>query len=198
MIKMYEVAPEHRESPIDYFDFNEGCCFGEVTVTGNRNYDKHETELYQLACSVHDDIMNYDYTVDDVKADFDIVDEVALKAAYDSTDMRMIICLLMKALSGREWKSKEIIGSMPSEWVIIYYPADMWNNDGIEWFTIAYWNMGSEWIVEDMDDRISLYSCEWNEDKMKRDLADQYGVSVEECEFYKFDGYKMEPKYKRI
>lgn len=198
MIKMYEVAPEHRENPIDDFDFHEGCCFGEVTVTGNRNYEKHETELYKLACNLHDDIMNYDYTVDEVKADFDIVDEAALKAAYDSTDMRMIICLLMKALSGRKWESKEIIGSMPSEWVIIYYPADMWNKEGLEWFEIAYWNMGSEWIANDEDDRISLYSCEWNEDKMKRDLADQYGVSVEECEFYKFDGYKMEPKYKRI
>lgn len=198
MIKMYEVAPEHRESPIDYFDFNEGCCFGEVTVTGNRNYDKHETELYQLACSVHDDIMNYDYTVDDVKADFDIVDEAALKAAYDSTDMRKIICLLMKALSGREWGNREIHGSVQGEWQVIYYPADMWNKDGIEWFETAYWNMGSEWIVEDEDDRISLYSCEWNEEKMKRDLAEQYGVPVEECEFYKFDGYVQQPRYKKI
>ena len=60
MIKMYEVAPEHRENPIDDFDFHEGCCFGEVTVTGNRNYEKHETELYKLACNLHDDIMNYD------------------------------------------------------------------------------------------------------------------------------------------
>lgn len=198
MIRFYEVAPEYRESPIESWEFGEGCVCGEITVTGNREYDKHETELYQLACSVHDDIMNYDYTVDEVKADFDIVDEAALKAAYDSTDMRMIICLLMKALSGREWENSEIHGSVQGEWQVVYYPSDSWGKESIEWFETAYWNTGSEWIVEDNDDRISLYSCEWNEEKMKRDLADQYGVSVEECEFYKFDGYVRQPKYKKI
>ena len=198
MIKMYEVAPEHRESPIESWEFGEGCIYGEITVTGNRNYDKHETELYQLACAVHDNIMTYDYTVYEVKADFDIVDEAALKAAYDSTDMRMIICLLMKALSGREWENREIYGSVQDEWQVVYYPADSWGKESIEWFETAYWNMGSEWIVEDNDDRISLYSCEWNEEKMKSDLAEQYGVTVDECEFYKFDGWKREPEYRRL
>ena len=198
MIKMYEVAPEYKRSPIDDCDYGEGCWLEEITVTGNRKYDKHETELYKLACSIHDDIVNYDYTVDEVKADFDIVDESALKAAYDSTDMRKIVCLLMEALSGRKWDNREIHGSVQGEWQVVYYPIDSWGKKNIEWFEAAYWNTGSEWIVNEDDDMISLYSCELDEEKIKRYLADHYGVSVGDCEFYKFDGWKREPKYKRI
>lgn len=198
MIKFYEVAPEYRESPIDDYDFNEGYWLHDVTVTGNRNYKKHETELYQLACYLHDEIGDYDYTVEDVKENYDIVDETALREAYDSTDLRMIMCLLMKALSGKEWKSSEIYGSTQSEWTVTYYPADMFDKEGIEWFEAAYWNTGSEWIVEEDGERTSYYTCEWDDEKAKVDLAEQCGVSVEECEFYKFDGWVRKPSYKTI
>ena len=116
----------------------------------------------------------------------------------DTKDTRTIMCLLMGALTRKKWEDRTIRGSSQGEWTVMYYPVDMWTRDSLSWFETAYWNTGSEWIVEDGDSRISVYSCEWDEEKMKVDLADQYGVSVDECEFYKFNGWKREPDYKKI
>ena len=74
----------------------------------------------------------------------------------------------------------------------------MFDKEGIEWFEAAYWNTGSEWIVEEDGERTSYYTCEWDDEKAKVDLAEQCGVSVEECEFYKFDGWTRKPSYKTI
>ena len=196
-VKFYEVAPELRESPIEDYDYKPGFWLENVSVTGNRLCAHHESELYRKACDIHSAIINYDLTEKEIKENYEIIDDVALKAAYCSAYNDEITCLLMQALSGNEYKRCEINGCVQGDWNYVYFPVSM-GDDFIKWFETAYFNNGSEWIVEDNDDRISLYSCEWSNEKVKTDLANQYGVAVDQCEFYKFDGYVREPKYKVI
>ena len=198
MIKFYEVAPEYRESPIDDWDFEEESVYGEITLTGNRDLLEHKSRVYKAAEMIYEDILNHDLDAEDVCYEYDIVDREQLEKAYNTKDTRTIMCLLMGALTRRKWEDRTICGSCQSECTVMYYPVDMWTKESLFWFETAYWNMGSEWIIEDGDDRISVYSCEWDEDKLKFDLASQYGVDLKDCEFYRFDGWKREPKYKSI
>ena len=201
MIKFYEVAPEYREEPIDDFDYEPGYWLEKVSVTGNIDYRSHKSEAYKQAewCLEY---IEDEYDFHDIERQFGIVDCSALSKAilykkeykYRNED---VIVALLKALTGEEYDSREIHGCCQGDWNRVYYPVSM-GDDFVEWFETAYFNEGSEWVVEDEDDRIKLYSCEWNEDKTKEDLADQYGVSVDECEFYKFNGWSREPDYKKI
>ena len=196
MIKFYEVAPEYMKSPIYDCDFAPGGIYCEITLTGNRDLREHKSRVYKEAEMIYDDILNCDLDAEDVCREYDIVDREQLEKAYGTRDTRTIMCLLMGALTRRKWGRRTIRGSCQGDWMIMYYPVDMWTRDSLLWFETAYWNMGSEWIVEDGDSRVGVYSCEWDEDKLKADLASQYGVDLKDCEFYRFDGWKREPKYK--
>lgn len=193
MIKFYEVAPEHRESPIDDRDFEPGYWLEDVSVTGNKDYRSHKSEAFKKAERIIED----EYDIENVVRCFGVVDWDALETAFNKYRSETIITKLLQALTGNEYDTREIRGCVQGEWNRVYFPVSK-GEDFVEWFETAYFNNGSEWIVEDEDSRISVYSCEWDEEKMKVDLADQYGVSVDECEFYKFNGWKREPDYKKI
>lgn len=199
MIKFYEVAPEYKERPIEDCDFNEGCCYGEVTVTGNRDYGSYKSKVFETASEIFDLMYCHCITsVPEAKERFDIADEAALKAAFSGNYEQQTMCDLMQALTGREFGWTTIHGCCQGDWQYMYYPKDMWTKEALDWFETAYWNLGREWVVEDEDSRISLYSCEWRDSEMKRDLAEQYGVPLEECEFYEFSGWVKKPSYKQI
>lgn len=198
MIKFYEVAPEYREEPIDDWDFEPGYWLEDVSVTGNKDYRSHKSEAFEKAERIIED----EYDIEDVVRCFDIADQNALETAFNymakyKYRSETVITKLLQALTGNEYDTREIRGCVQGEWNRVYFPVSK-GEDFVEWFETAYFNNGSEWIVEDEDSRISVYSCEWDEEKMKVDLADQCGVDVSECEFYKFNGWKREPDYKKI
>ncbi len=201
MIKFYEVAPEHRESPIDDLDFETGEQFENVSVTGNHDYRDHKSEAFRQAEKIAEYIRD-DYDDGFIKSHFsfkrtsDLESVITCMREYRYRD-EYVITRLLSAITGEDYGTREIHGSCQGEWNRIYFPEYM-GGDFVDWFETAYFNNGSEWVVEDDDSRISLYSCEWDPEKIKIDLADQLGVEVSECEFYKFDGYKKEPKYKSI
>lgn len=198
MIKFYEVAPEHRESPIDDYDFEPGCWLEDVSVDGNKDYRSHKPDAFEKV----ERIIENGYDIEFVGRHFDIADWDALETAFNyMTEYKYrsetVITKLLQALTGNEYDTREIRGCVQGEWNRVYFPVSK-GEDFVEWFETAYWNTGSEWIVEDGDSRISVYSCEWDEDKLKFDLASQYGVDLKDCEFYRFNGWKREPKYKKI
>ena len=201
MIKFYEVAPEYREEPIDDYDYEPGYWLEKVSVIGNSDYKVHKSEAFVKAEMIYGYIIEQ-RSLEDITDDFEIKNSDALtdvlsfyKACGFVSPVGM--CSILRALTDEEYFVDTIRGCCQGEWNRVYYPDSM-GEDFLEWFETAYFNNGSEWIVEDEDSRISVYSCEWNEEKMKVDLADQCGVSVDECEFYKFNGWKREPDYKKI
>ena len=204
-VKFYEVAPELRESPIDDYDYEPGYWLENVSVTGNSYYCDRKSEGFknaELLLEYIDDeydfnsLVKYFKITDDGSKLYALSKAIICKKDYHYRD-ETVIPLLLEALTGEKYDSREIHGCYQGEWNRAYFPVSM-GDDFIEWFETAYFNNGSEWIVEDNDDRISLYSCEWSNEKVKADLANQYGVAVDQCEFYKFDGYVRRPKYKVI
>ena len=119
-----------------------------------------------------------------------------------------ILCNVLSIVTGKTWNYQIIRGCCQSDWNYIFYPADEWTSEQIAVFETEYFNTGTEWIIHDAEEApespedingYSVYCTSWNDNGIRKEIADAAGVSPEEVIMYSFDGYKKKiPVYKAV
>lgn len=135
----------------------------------------------------------------------------------DLDDDADALAALMSLLEGKPWESRTIRGSCQSDWNEIAFPADEWTKKELEYFECEYWNMGDEWdvypfnaeewedleregvtrdnVVDTEDCPEVIYAHEWDDEKIKIEIAEAFGAAPEDVVLLKFDGYVRTPSY---
>ena len=174
MIYCKEVAPELQESPL----FHDDLFPDNITLTGNRDYKSHETELFSRVhevlqagelTEVLEDIENGGYysnvyrsfteAVNDLlppeKDKYSTKDIHALKTlvkAYQKArrqDENGPICQVLSIVSGVKYDWKTLRGCCQGDWIECFYPVAEWSREALDDLETEYFNTGSEWIVDD-------------------------------------------------
>lgn len=118
-----------------------------------------------------------------------------------------ILCNVLSIVTGKTWDYQMIRGCCQSDWNYIFYPVDEWTSEQIAVFETEYFNTGTEWIIHDEEEApespedingYSVYCTSWNDEGIRKEIADAAGVSPEEVIMYSFDGYKKIPVYKAV
>ena len=115
-----------------------------------------------------------------------------------------ILVDVLSIVTGEEWDYKEIHGCCQGECNTVYYPVKYWTEESLEAFETMYFNTGSEWIVHEDDteptspeeiDGCAYYCVSWNDEGIKKELAEAAGGNAEDVVLYKYAGSKSIPIY---
>lgn len=109
-----------------------------------------------------------------------------------------ILCSVLSIVTGRKWDYRMICGCVQREWNYIYYPVDEWSEAALKAFEAEYFNTGSEWIVDEGDfnpdednpeeiSGYSIYCTSWNDESIKKEIADSAGVNVDDVILFPFE-----------
>jgi hypothetical protein len=130
----------------------------------------------------------------------------ALLDAWDGYD-KSVMCEILELITGRVWDWCTLRGCCQGDWQYCIYPVDDWDGAALERLEAEYFNTGTEWIVhngnaapdgpEDIDG-FSVYCTAWNDDGIRREIADAAGGSPEEVTLYKFDEFTKIAKYTEV
>ena len=135
----------------------------------------------------------------------------------DLDDDADALAALMSLVEGKPWESRTIRGACQSDWNEIAYPVDEWPDESLSAFECEYWNTGDEWEVFEIDadelEKIDLedvtrdeleeacempcctYTHEWDDEKIKIEIAEEFDAAPEDVILLKFDGYVRTPRY---
>lgn len=124
---------------------------------------------------------------------------------YGRKEVDQILVDVLSIVTGEEWDYKEIHGCCQGEWNTVYYPVQYWTKESLEAFETMYFNTGSEWIVHEGDteptspeeiDGCTYYCVSWNDEGIKKELAEAVGGKPEDVILYKYVGSVSIPTYK--
>lgn len=122
-----------------------------------------------------------------------------------SSEEDQILVDVLSIVTGEEWDYRNIHGCCQSEWNTVYYPVKYWTKESLDAFETMYFNTGSEWIVHEGDteptspeeiDGCAYYCVSWNDEGIKKELAEAAGGNVEDVVLYKYSGSVSIPTYK--
>lgn len=122
-----------------------------------------------------------------------------------SSEEDQILVDVLSIVTGEEWDYRNIHGCCQSEWNTVYYPVKYWTKESLDAFETMYFNTGSEWIVHEGDteptspeeiDGCAYYCVSWNDEGIKKELAEAAGGNAEDVVLYKYAGSVSIPTYK--
>ena len=122
-----------------------------------------------------------------------------------SSEEDQILVDVLSIVTGEEWDYRNIHGCCQSEWNTVYYPVKYWTKESLDAFETMYFNTGSEWIVHEGDteptspeeiDGCAYYCVSWNDEGIKKELAEAAGGDVEDFVLDKYSGTVRIPTYK--
>ena len=234
-MKIYakQVPPELQQSPLFLGDefFPDNIC-----VFGNRDYIEHSSEIVDKIWNVLQqgelvDVLehikewaNYYKNATDAINDFLPPEK---KTRYSTNEIHVIrncvidfsccvcsreyeiLCKIFSIVTGQKWDYKIIKGYCQNEWNYIFYPVDEWTQTELNVFEMEYFNMGTEWIIDDgtfnpkydTPDNIngcSVYCTAENEDDIKKYISNYEGVNPENIVLYTFEGWNKIASYKEV
>ena len=111
----------------------------------------------------------------------------------------------LRLITGKEWKTGYIHGCCQGDYEDIIYSVNEWDKESIEVFETEYFNTGSEWMIHDEEEApetaedISGYVCyctAWDDEGIRRQLADITGDDPENIIMYAWDGYNTSNNYR--
>ncbi len=115
-----------------------------------------------------------------------------------------ILVDVLSIVTGEKWDCRQINGCCQGEWNYVYYPIQYWTEESLEAFETMYFNTGSEWIVHEGDteptspeeiDGCAYYCVSWNDEGIKKELAEAVGGKAEDVVLYKYTGSVSVPVY---
>ena len=128
----------------------------------------------------------------------------ALLEDWQTDDENALFCRALELITGRAWDCCTLRGCCQGDWQYCIYPAADWDGDALERLEAEYFNTGTEWIVHDENDApagpedingFSAYCTAWNDDGIKKEIADEAGCAPEEIKLYKFSGFSKIATY---
>lgn len=175
-----------------------------------------------------DDAQGYQYTYETVteaimdvlppegKAKYSTMDIHNLKICAEeytsckTRDENRIICKVLSIVDGREYAWRTLRGCYQGDWIECFYPEADYDKTSLETLESLYFNTGTEWIFDDEGQYnpetdepgdicgCSVYCTSWNDDGIRREIADAAGCKPEEVTMYKHDGYTRIAKYQLV
>lgn len=138
--------------------------------------------------------------------DLDALVSLYYKGKDSTSEFRRLI---LSAATGKDYDYLEVNGDVQREWQDVYYPTDEWSADMIRDLGVRYFNNGSAWFCVDAGDAESEdpeqlwksqdgfyhYSTEWNDEKIRQELADNVGCDPEYLKMFPFAGYITTPSW---
>ena len=132
-----------------------------------------------------------------------------------NNEEKEIICHALALMTGKEYDWKTIRGCCQGDWQEIYFPSEEYSKKSLEVLEAEYFNTGMEFSVheepvfihegeeekaadlaEEDSFTFSVYCTAWNEEEIKKQLADAIGCDPAEVLYFEFDHYKKLPIYR--
>ncbi len=109
----------------------------------------------------------------------------------------------LSILTGEKYETATLRGCCQNDWQTIYYPAKDYDDDFIRMLEIEYFNLGTEWmvnegtdLVETSEDVVGYLMYVYNDPR--KEIAEAEGCSPEDVVLFKFDGYEQIPLYRTV
>lgn len=109
----------------------------------------------------------------------------------DSYEMEII-----NIVTRRNFERGTLRGCCQGDYIDIIYDADIWSPEDLQRLEADYWNTGREYLEEDTNESIYVYS--YDDDGIRRELAEAVGANTDEIEIYNFTGWSRTPEYCRL
>ena len=212
-----QIDPAYQSSEFA-FEFGDEARNETLAIHGNRNYTDYTFDLFDKALeyiehetpdlTYYEDERDYIYDIFGQYLQIDHCINLTVeecREAYSIIEMpdrntKAEVCRLLSVLTRRTWDYKTIRGCCQSDWQIIYYDTS-WTDKALEELETAYFNTGSEWIIEDAEDETdswTVYCFSWKDEDIATELKDTISADEYEFEMLEFDGYTQTPKYKPV
>lgn len=227
------LPDEWKQSPVEKeLKAMEGTSLEGLVITGNRDYRSYGGRFLTI-------LKDWERNVDNI---CDIVSDNQVSKAEKEEEIRSLFprwreticpdklvrvldrygnsyqyaevrnCDVLTAVTGVEYDYRQLTGAVQGEWNYLYYPIGSWDRDKLERFNTKYWNMGSEWIVQEVDDDSdeeesdddgftflkSVYCTDSDEEKIRKNICESVGCRPDELIMYRFTGFSHIPTYSRI
>lgn len=110
----------------------------------------------------------------------------------------------LELMTGHKWDTCTIRGSSQGYWQNVYYDTTLWSREALNNLEIEYFNEGAEWIVHDEEEPpecpedvqgYSVYTHAWNDDGIRREIADAAGGDPKDVILYTFTGWTRSACY---
>lgn len=90
----------------------------------------------------------------------------------------------MTIITGEKYEAGTLTGYCQGDIVQIIYKADEWNKEALESLETEFWNGGREYNIttEEDPEGYYMYLTEWDEDKIRKEIAAETGTTPEEVE----------------
>lgn len=216
-----QVPPEFQESPLflgpEFFPDN-------VAIFGNRQYQKHFPDHIGRVFDALDNsrlLDEWDELQDghgyntwaDVLTDlvppvnrgpYTRPDRLAWKALaddyynMDDGDERPYICRGLELMTGQKWDYTTLRGCCQGDWQYMIYPVAEWTAQAVQYLEIEYFNTGDEWNMDPDGDSVCVYTHEWDDDAIRRELADAYGCDADDIILQRFTGWSRTANYEEV
>lgn len=103
--------------------------------------------------------------------------------------------------TGKEYDCSSIRGVSQGDWQYCFYPVSEEKN--VRYVEADYFNTGTEWMVwkgeeDDDSDSVGFYGYEWQDEKVKKEIAEAFDGEAENVTLFVYDGYTTTPKYKVV
>ena len=223
-MKIYarQIDPEFQTSPLEYDEW-----YDDIIIDGNSNFKSFTIPEYDNLNESFDNMIeewsNCSYhSIEDLLRDYEIkpadgtiwMDSELIKwreiiedvNRYDISK-KEFIRVALELITDSDWKWEFVRGSSQSDWNECLYNSKKWTRDGVDWVESAYFNTGTEWIIDDKPETpatpddingCSMYLMQWDYNDIRNCIAADNGVAPEDVILYAFDGYTRTPKYKGV
>lgn len=202
--------PTEKQSNFTMRDDYKGTCLENMNVKYDGRWEHESSDLKKLRNILRgyeymDELEEDDYIEiqHDLKPDAEFPVEV-IKLDVDhyfngnNDDRLAAIADMLSIMTGKEYEVKEIHGSVQGEYAWIIYREEEFDDDAIANFEIEYFNMGSEWIIEDEDgENYFIYTHSWDGDGIRKEIADYADVAPSDVVMDVIIEYKRIPVYER-
>jgi len=214
-----QVPPEYQETPFDIENYE------DIILTGNRQYNEHWpawAENIGGALIEALDAWNYmqsgrayydtwsealnDLLPPHGRGEYTRVERLKWVSILEEFNERgrreenSAICSALSLMTGKPWEWCDLTGTCQGDWIECFYRADFYDREALEVLEAEYFNTGTEWhITEDENDLGYYQYCTgWNDEMIRREIAETSGATPENVVLLKFTGWISSPSYEEV
>ena len=214
MIYAKTISPEYTDSTLFFDDVIN--YYNNIIIDGHSNhFNSYNDEPLRKAMDVINNYYEYEYHYG-FHSFADFMEWYAPKKYngknYSFTEMGKIrsaiesgqkdenvIILILSIAYGEPYEKTCLKGCSQGDWVYCYHPESI-EPEVLTRIETLYFNTGTEVAIcetSDLSDETGerYYIIDWD---IKRGLAHELGVSMDEITLFEFDGYNYTPKYKQV
>ena len=213
MLKARQVPFDEQQSP--FYDDYEELIY--IAFDGNTDYrsrysDEYSQVKYFLAnCLPFADNFKENEIEEIVNENLDArgvlpldktkeIWEVLKKYDYTLISYSKAVVDILSIWTDSPWEYCTIRGCSHGEWQNVYYDTAYYPPKDIERIQMDYFNLGTQWEVldEDGDEYYNVYCYSYNDNDLKKEIANSIGKDVSEISFEKFVDYKRVPVFEEF